>query len=59
MWIEFSLKIHKGLKIKEKKKSVWHNVFLVKPNQKTFETVSDFCMTFSISNFWVINLPKR
>lgn len=32
MWIAFSLKIHKGLKIKEK--SVWHNAFFMKPNQK-------------------------
>jgi hypothetical protein len=56
MWNEFSLKIHKGLKIKEKKCLAQCIFGEAKP--KAFETVSDCSMTFSISGFWAINLSK-
>lgn len=44
MWIAFSLKIHKGLKIKEKKCLAQYIFGEAKP--ETFETVSDWSVTF-------------
>lgn len=54
MWIAFSLKIHKGLKIKEKKclaQCIFHEA---KP--KTFKIISDYSMTFNIVVFISVKL---
>lgn len=49
MWITFSLKIHKGLKIKEKKCLAQYIFHEAKP--KTFEIVLDYSKTFNIVVF--------
>lgn len=49
MWITFSLKIHKGLKIKEKnclEKCIFH-----KAKPETLEIVLDCSMTFNVAVF--------
>ena len=52
MWITFSLKIHKGLKIKEK--NCLEKCIFRKAKPKTLEIVLDCSMTFNIVVF--INL---